>query len=97
MVYDAELRRTLSDVLNIDFFLVSQLGPRPLCQSVLMVLEFVELLSLHLLPSWPQLLVLILINQILPVQFSGGPYLAVDAAVIQWRIGHNYPPPVLLK
>ena len=35
-----------------------------------------------------------LINQILPARFSGIPYLAVDATVIQWREGHNYPPPV---
>ena len=32
-----------------------------------------------------------LINQILPVRLSGIPYLAVDAAVIQWSRGHNYP------
>ena len=35
-----------------------------------------------------------LINQILPAWFSGVPYIAVDATVIQWREGHNYPPPV---
>ena len=35
-----------------------------------------------------------LINQILPARFSGVPCTAVDDAVIQWRKGHNYPPPV---
>ena len=35
-----------------------------------------------------------LINQILSARFSGAPYMAVDAAVIKWREGHNYPPPV---
>ena len=35
-----------------------------------------------------------LINQILPARVSGVPYTAVDAAVIQWREVHTYPPPV---
>ena len=43
----------------MSIFHVSQLRPRPLCQaeSILVVLGFVELLSLQLLPTWPQLLV----------------------------------------
>ena len=30
----------------------------------------------------------------MPARFSGVSYTAVDAAVIKWREGHNYPPPV---
>ena len=30
----------------------------------------------------------------MPARFSGVSYTAVDAAVIKWRGGHNYPPPV---
>ena len=69
-LYDAD---TLSDVLNI---IVSQLGPRPLCQSVLVVLGFVtpSAFMASAAGSYD------LMNQIL---------FAADAAVIQWRKCHN--------
>ena len=93
-VYDAELRSTLSEVLNISFSCESSWSQAtlPVCFGVIGVRRASQHAPSAFLASAASSYDLI--NQILPARFSGIQYLAVDAAVIQWREGHNYPPPV---
>ena len=90
-VYDAELRSTLAEVLNIDFSCESAWSQAtlPVCFGGIWVCRASQLAPLASATGSYDL-----INQILAARFSGIPYTAVDAAVIQWRVGHNYPPPV---
>ena len=93
-VYDAELRSTLSEVLNITFSCESvwSQATLPVCFGGIGVRRASQLAPSAFLASAAGSCNLI--NQILPARFSGIPYTAVDAAVTQWREGHNYPPPV---
>ena len=88
-VYDAELRSTLTEVLNIDFSCESAWSQAtlPVCFGGIGVRGASQLAPSAFLASAAGSYNLI--NQILPARFSAIPYLAVDAAVIQWREGHN--------
>ena len=94
VVYDAELHNTLAEVLNIDFSCESawSLATLPVCFGGIGVRRASQLAPSAYLASAASSYGLI--NQILSARFSGVPYTAVDAAVIQRREGHNYPPPV---
>ena len=93
-VYDAELCCTLIDILNIDFSCESAWSQvtLPVCFGGIGVRRASQLAPSAFLASATGSYNLI--NQILPVRFSGIPYLAVDATVVQWRKGHNHTSPV---